>query len=198
MKESQREMKTLFKNKEKCKNSSYEVFVKCQSVECGRTVPLLPSSASWRIVGGYESIPGTSPWLVALYGGPDEVFFCGGTLITSRWILTAGHCVGNQTDLSSRTTNIGIFQCSSEKLKLGMPRRTSYSFTERRGLQGIFKHPNSNPENLYNNDIALLLLDNPVKFGDFLRPVCLPSPSLLLTPGTSCYVVGWGKSRHEE
>ncbi|XP_076325862.1 atrial natriuretic peptide-converting enzyme-like isoform X2 [Tachypleus tridentatus] len=186
MKKPQREVKTLFKNKEVCKNDSFEIFVKCHNVECGRTMSLLPSAASWRIVGGRESIPGTSPWLVALYGGPDEVFFCGGTLISSRWVLTAGHCIGNQTDLSGWT------------VKLGMLRRTSYSFTERRGLQGIFKHSNSNPENLYNNDIALLLLDNPVNFGDFLRPVCLPSPDFPLTPGTSCYVAGWGKSRHEE
>lgn len=43
-----------------------------------------------RIVGGEEAEAHEFPWIVYLsYRGK---FYCGGTLITSRHILTAAHC----------------------------------------------------------------------------------------------------------
>ena len=38
-----------------------------------------------RIVGGDESYPGKWPWLAAFHGGPAEVFFCAGVLISGKW-----------------------------------------------------------------------------------------------------------------
>ena len=44
----------------------------------------------FRIVGGYEAVPGSWPWQAYLkwQGG----FTCGGTLISDQWVLSAGHC----------------------------------------------------------------------------------------------------------
>ena len=43
------------------------------------------------IVQGENAIPGAWPWQVALlYGGQ---YFCGGSLISSQFVLTAAHCV---------------------------------------------------------------------------------------------------------
>ena len=43
-----------------------------------------------RIVGGFEAEEHEWPWIVALF--IDDMWFCGGSLITDDFILTAGHC----------------------------------------------------------------------------------------------------------
>lgn len=62
--------------------------------ECGKRRRSYNSRPSTRIVGGVESTPGDWPFLAALLGGPEEVFYCAGVLISDQWILTASHCVG--------------------------------------------------------------------------------------------------------
>lgn len=44
-----------------------------------------------RIVGGSRASSGQFPWQVAVH--MDSSYFCGGSLISANWVLTAGHCV---------------------------------------------------------------------------------------------------------
>ncbi|XP_022653037.1 transmembrane protease serine 2-like isoform X5 [Varroa destructor] len=171
-----------------CASSGVSVYLKCTNFSCGRRAEdMRLSRPQSRIVGGSESPPGRWPWLVAVHGGSDHVFFCGGVLISSWWVLTAAHCAGNSTDPAGWL------------LQMGMTRRNSAqpSSTQSRHIQAVVKHPDFNNASLYNNDIALLLLSDPVSFDDFLRPLCLP-PEEPLAPGMTCTVVGWGKSHHAE
>ena len=46
-----------------------------------------------RIVGGEEAQSGEIPWQVALVWRGDRRPFCGGTLLSSRTVLTAAHCM---------------------------------------------------------------------------------------------------------
>ena len=59
-----------------------------------------------------------------------------------------------------------------------------------------FKHPNYNTRT-YDNDIALLRLETPAPFSEFILPACLPSNDLaervLHLNGTPTVVSGWGK-----
>lgn len=43
------------------------------------------------IVNGEDAAPGAWPWHAALYFGGQ--YFCGGTLISDSFVLTAAHCV---------------------------------------------------------------------------------------------------------
>ncbi|CAG2176817.1 unnamed protein product, partial [Oppiella nova] len=185
-------MKVLFdKSRNKgCRNGkNMTVHLKCNHFECGKTAILMRRKRRRRIVGGKESNPGQWPWLVALHGGPEEVFFCGAVLISERWVLTAAHCIGNQTDVKGWTVNLGV------------TRRTASPFSVRkRKVLHLLKHPGFNPSaNMYSSDVALILLDTAVDFDEFLRPVCLPpSPQTRLTTGTLCTVIGWGKKIHDD
>ena len=45
-----------------------------------------------RMLGGLDSTPGQWPWQVYLDSG--EPIFCGGTIISPNFILTAANCFG--------------------------------------------------------------------------------------------------------
>ena len=78
------QVSTLYENKRSKIISSY------LAAECGvkKTV---------RVVGGQNTEINEYPWmaLLRLKVYHDAGFFCGGTLINSRWILTAQHCIFN-------------------------------------------------------------------------------------------------------
>lgn len=44
-----------------------------------------------RIIGGDRAEAGQFPWQVSVL--IDDMYFCGGSLISENWVLTAGHCV---------------------------------------------------------------------------------------------------------
>ena len=60
-----------------------------------------------------------------------------------------------------------------------------------RTLSQIIVHPDYN-NTLFNNDITLMKLSNPVTFTNFIRPICLASSSSQFYNSTSCWATGWG------
>ncbi|XP_040204806.1 coagulation factor VII-like [Rana temporaria] len=137
-----------------------------------------------RIVGGMLCELGQCPWqvLVRTIRGVD---FCGGSLISARWVLSAAHCY---EDVVPHHVTIGDFDKNlrdRDEQKIHV-------------LQ-VFSHPYYLGA-YYDHDIALLYLRNPVVFGEYSRPICLPTPSLgrLLTQeGEVGQVSGWGSTRFQ-
>ena len=118
------------------------------------------SGPSPQIVGGNEAMAHTYPWMAALF--VDGKYFCGGTLISDEWVLTAAHCVdGNALEVK---VMLGAHNIKAEEEDGRLSVNTMMFFT----------HPAYNPS-LLQNDIALIHLINPVQFTNKIRPVCLPS-----------------------
>ncbi|XP_076661645.1 uncharacterized protein LOC143365400 [Halictus rubicundus] len=148
--------------------------VKCKNLECGIRTQA-PSQA--RIVGGGSSSAGSWPWQVALYKEGD--YQCGGALVNDRWILSAAHCFYHAQD-------------EYWVARIGATRRGSFPspYEQVLRLDYISLHPEY-IDNGFINDIAMLRLEKPVIFSDYVRPICLPEAEP--KSGTMCTVTGWGQ-----
>merc|ERR1712233_47600 len=64
--------------------------------ECGLENP---NGVEDGIVGGHEAAHHEWPWQVALF--VDDAWFCGGSLISDEWVMTAAHCADGLGTLTS-------------------------------------------------------------------------------------------------
>ncbi|XP_048507998.1 atrial natriuretic peptide-converting enzyme [Athalia rosae] len=169
--------------------SKYESYptveLACSEYGCGRRRHVYGNSkVQTRIVGGVEAAPGDWPFLAALLGGPEQVFYCAGVLIADQWVLTASHCVGN----------FSHSEVSGWTIQLGITRRHAHTYLGQKvKVKRVVPHPNYNLGVAHDNDVALFQLEDRVQFHDHLRPVCLPTVNTELMPGKICTVIGWGK-----
>lgn len=65
-----------------------------------------------------------------------------------------------------------------------------------RSLKKIIPHPNYNSFT-FDNDIALMEMDKPVMFSDYIRPICLPAPQHDFPVGDIVWITGWGATRED-
>ncbi|KAH0950476.1 hypothetical protein HN011_008370 [Eciton burchellii] len=144
---------------------------KCVKCICGLT------NKHNRIVGGVETLVNQYPWMaLLLYKGQ---FYCGGSVINSRYVLTASHCI-DRFDVNKLTVRILEHNWNS----------TSKTNTQEYKVEKTIKHSGYSNIN-YNNDIALIKLANPIEFRDSMRPVCLPDRGKTFA-GEMGIVTGWG------
>ncbi|XP_053687782.1 transmembrane protease serine 9-like isoform X2 [Sabethes cyaneus] len=140
------------------------------------------------IVNGVRSYSGEWPWHVAVYevDGRQKRYICGGTLISDQFVMTAAHCILDDT-LKQRSGVI-VVQLGQNDLF-----ESSANMREVR-VSKITSHQQFDPQTK-SNDIALLELSSNVQFNDYIQPACLPKKqkgSGSIVPGALGTIVGWG------
>ena len=70
----------------------YEFLMYCRTLIKNIIIKCIAGPPSLdKIVGGDEAAENQFPWIVALF--VDDAWFCGGSLISENWVMTAAHCV---------------------------------------------------------------------------------------------------------
>ncbi|CAL4158803.1 unnamed protein product, partial [Meganyctiphanes norvegica] len=136
-----------------------------------------------RIVGGTETMLHEWPWQVALrYRSSTGQQFCGGSLISPSWVLTAAHCVQDLTT-SQIVVSIGDHDKTTG---------SDTSHTVHRYITQKIVHSDYNANTII-NDISVIELSSPVQYSPGISPVCLPtSQRTQLFDGEGATVTGWG------
>ncbi|GJQ80498.1 hypothetical protein Trydic_g12390 [Trypoxylus dichotomus] len=134
-------------------------------------------TASFRILGGTIAENGAYPFMASLRLLPNE-HFCGGSIISNLWVLTAAHCMSGET-------------FSRIKVVVGTNMLDSGGVSAR--IQAVVMHPNFMNRGIRPNDIALVRLASALAYSNTIAAVTIGMED----PGTTTDVtiIGWGITR---
>ncbi|XP_073667451.1 apolipoprotein(a)-like isoform X3 [Paramisgurnus dabryanus] len=144
-------------------------------LKCGQSAIKPKHCLGMRVVGGCVSKPHSWPWQISLRIGKSH--HCGGTLIDSKWVLTAAHCIDWPQTPSVYKIFLGIHTKNAEE-----------TTKQERDVSKIVMGPSE-------TDIALLKLKRPAVINDKVSIACLPEKDYIVPDATDCFVTGWGNTR---
>uniref|UniRef100_A0A5S6QI46 Peptidase S1 domain-containing protein n=1 Tax=Trichuris muris TaxID=70415 RepID=A0A5S6QI46_TRIMR len=144
-----------------------------------------------RVLNGWETRPNAFPWIVAVFYKPNMEFkvACGGSLIDlqkknySSTVLTATHCflTGKRYDKATDYYVVGGLHDIKEQNNEAVQR------------SNVAKYLRLDFDNsVLQNDISVVILEQPLLFTQYVRPICLPKPCGTFVPGSDCVTAGWG------
>jgi len=130
-----------------------------------------------RIVGGKEAVPNSWPWQVQIrYNGG---MFCGASMLSRDWILSAAHCFRGYTP-------------SGFSFRFGRHTKTGNDAYEQIATAATVVIHESYSTITLNNDVAVIRVTPTVTRTNQVSAVCLPTQTTELAQGELVHVTGWG------
>ncbi|XP_049749471.1 trypsin-like [Elephas maximus indicus] len=127
-----------------------------------------------RIVGGYTCQKNSLPYQVSLNSVGNH--FCGGSLISDQWVVSAAHCYKPQIQVRLGEHNIKVLEGTEQFIN----------------ATKIILHPKYNSTE-YDNDIMLIKLSSPATINSWVSNVSLPTSCA--AAHTQCLTSGWGNTK---
>ncbi|XP_044039495.1 hepatocyte growth factor activator isoform X1 [Siniperca chuatsi] len=150
---------------------------------CGQKHKKRLSIARGRIMGGNSALPGTHPWMAAIYIGQSD--FCAGSLIASCWVVSAAHCFFRNPLKSQLRVVLG-----QHGFNVTGPNTRTF------GVEDYIFPKQFSVFNPTLHDIVLIKLKKEdgrcVKRTPFISPICLPDTSMTFPDNYCCAISGWG------
>lgn len=174
----------------------------CSLVSCSSSalLPQPPSDCgevnSDRILGGTNASLGEFPWTALLLynisdGEVPEI--CGASLINTRYVITAAHCIETYYELIG--VRLGEHDISNDGPDCDNHNECA-DVPVNFGIEKVIVHPEYTIiKNAPFNDIGLIRLDRDVVFSDFISPICLPVQDRIHQMNHTAriaFVTGWG------
>ncbi|XP_075413875.1 trypsin-like [Tenrec ecaudatus] len=125
-----------------------------------------------KIVGGYTCRENSVPYQVSLNAG---YHFCGGSLISDQWVVSAAHCYKSRIQVRLGEHNIEVLEGNEQFINAAK----------------IIRHPKYNSANI-DNDIMLIKLSSPATISSRVSSIALPRSCA--PAGTQCLISGWGNT----
>jgi len=131
------------------------------------------------IVGGEETKPHQYPSIVDVrrVSGSTTYHSCGGSIVNSRWIVTAAHCATGAPatyEIVAGDHNINVDEGTEQ----------------RRQVSKIIMHEKYNSRT-YENDIAIMEISPPFELNGFVGTAELPEANYVVDKET--VAIGWGR-----
>ncbi|XP_061423593.1 trypsin-like [Lethenteron reissneri] len=127
------------------------------------------------IVGGSECAAHSQPWQVSLNNG---YHFCGGSLISSEWVVSAAHCYQTPSRICVRIGEHNIFVSEGNEQWIQASK--------------AIRHPRYRSAST-DNDIMLIKLSTPATLNQYAQAI--PLPSSCVDTGVTCTISGWGETQ---
>ncbi|XP_044749825.1 uncharacterized protein LOC123310423 [Coccinella septempunctata] len=134
-------------------------------------------------VGGERSLAQEFPHMAILgFGDEDDISWkCGGSLISHQHVLTAAHCLSSRDLGTVKYVRVGDLDILND---------TDFAEPQDFKVKLAIQHPEFDPSTL-KHDIAILVLDKPVRVTDYVKPACLFTGGAVDEYG-DVTATGWG------
>ncbi|XP_056224266.1 ovochymase-1 [Seriola aureovittata] len=133
-----------------------------------------------RIIGGQEAWAHSWPWQVSVCFASMPA--CGGAIISPLWVISAAHCF-------KRYNRASFWKVLAGKHDLDNLQEAGQQLV---GVSAIVSHRSYNTRTK-EGDMALLRLQRPLVFNQFVRPIDIWMTSLPLFK--KCTITGWGSTQ---